>query len=662
MSSLRPTMSSVRSALSREQEKQLGSLLGHARLSLLYKASVHSYTAAAFHGRCDLQGPTVVVAYNGAGFVFGAFTSKDYTQRGQVIADDKAFLFSFREGDGGKSPLRVAPKSEAQAFTDGNTGPNFGSLVFLNGNQAAVASNPGSLYNFEAAEMHGGDLVLTECEVYRVEDLGGLLEKPWRNVLWSSDLLPTMSSVRSALSREQEKQLGSRLGHVRLSLLYKGSVHGYTAVAFHARCDRQGPTVVVAYNGAGFVFGAFTSKNYTQCGQHVADDKAFLFSFREGDGGKSPLRIMPKSEAQAFTDGNTGPNFGSLVFLNGNQAAVASYPGTFYNFEVAEMHGGDLVLTECEVYRVEDLGGLLEKPWRNILWRSDLQPTMSSVRSALSREQEKQLGFLLGHARLSLLYKGSVHGYTAAAFHGRCDLQGPTVVVAYNGAGFVFGAFTSKDYTQRGQVIADDKAFLFSFREGDGGKSPLRITPKSDAQAFTDGNTGPNFGSLVFLNGNQAAVASNPGTFYNFEAAELHGGDLVLTECEVYRVEDLGSLLEKPWRNVLWSSECSPAGAHDQGGRGVPARGHGSEAGVPQSLHPEEGGGVGPAPGDPHVLHHPGEELQPGAGPGPEQRHPAAHRHPADAEVHRQLLRRHLPGGGRGEQGIGWPAPPPLCV
>ncbi|KAJ8341993.1 hypothetical protein SKAU_G00319210 [Synaphobranchus kaupii] len=180
-----------------------------------------------------------------------------------------------------------------------------------------------------------------------------------------NSLQQTMSAVRSTLSRAQEKQLSALLGHVKLSLLYKASVHGYANATFHAKCDLQGPTVVVAYNGTGFIFGAYTSKDYAQSGAHIADDQAFLFSFIGEN------RIQPKLPQQAFIDGYTGPNFGALLFLNGNAAAVASAPGSLYNFEAAEMHGNDLVLTECEVYRVEDLGGLLEKPWRNVLWRSN---------------------------------------------------------------------------------------------------------------------------------------------------------------------------------------------------------------------------------------------------------------------------------------------------
>ncbi|KAG9343362.1 hypothetical protein JZ751_014343 [Albula glossodonta] len=202
-----------------------------------------------------------------------------------------------------------------------------------------------------------------------------------------------MSAVRSNLTSAQERQLCSLFGHVKLSLLFKGSVHGFNAGAFHAKCDIQGPTVVVAYNKTGFIFGGYVSKDYNQANQHIADDRAFLYSFKSDDSKQTPHRFTPRNTAQAFTNGTVGPNFGGLVFLHGNSTAVASSPGNFYNFEVNEMHGGDLVTTECEVYRVEDLGGLLEKPCRSIMWESEkrkelmdfvksYKPIMNQVRQA----------------------------------------------------------------------------------------------------------------------------------------------------------------------------------------------------------------------------------------------------------------------------------------
>lgn len=160
---------------------------------------------------------------------------------------------------------------------------------------------------------------------------------------------------------------------------------------------------------------------------------------------------------------------------------------------------------------------------------------MSAVTSSLSNDQEKKLLSLFGHVRLHLLYKASVHGFTAAAFHSHCDRQGPTLIVAFNAAGRVYGAYTSKDYTQSEQAISDSEAFLYGISAAR--PEPLKVEGGVGQPAFTDVKTGPNYGALVFLANNTPAVLSNPGTNFNFQAADIHGGDLALTELEVYRVE-----------------------------------------------------------------------------------------------------------------------------
>lgn len=163
-----------------------------------------------------------------------------------------------------------------------------------------------------------------------------------------------MSAVVSSLSKQQEKKLRSMFCQSRLSLLFKASVHGYHANSFHQKCDRQGPTVIVSYNNSGYVFGAFTSSDYTQTGRDLVDNKAFLFSFNNNTINNDPLRVVSGNPHYTFNDGNTGPNFGSLVFLLNNTATVYSNPG-IYKFDPQQMHGNNLQLTELEVYRVEGL-------------------------------------------------------------------------------------------------------------------------------------------------------------------------------------------------------------------------------------------------------------------------------------------------------------------
>uniref|UniRef100_A0A8C0JFQ4 TLDc domain-containing protein n=1 Tax=Chelonoidis abingdonii TaxID=106734 RepID=A0A8C0JFQ4_CHEAB len=165
-----------------------------------------------------------------------------------------------------------------------------------------------------------------------------------------------MADVKSRLTQDEVEQLQRLLGSRSLSLLYKASVHGYNASIFHAKCYAQGPTVAVAYNGSGYVFGGFTSQCYVSSGRYINDEKAFLFRLKGREGVLSPLKIPVKTATSAIYDhSSNGPNFGggALQLLDQNAAAAATSSNDNYTFNVADLHGNDLGLTECEVYRVE---------------------------------------------------------------------------------------------------------------------------------------------------------------------------------------------------------------------------------------------------------------------------------------------------------------------
>lgn len=160
-----------------------------------------------------------------------------------------------------------------------------------------------------------------------------------------------MSTLSPKLTRNQQKAICSRLGSVKLKLLYKASVHSFTPATFHQRCDNVGPTVSVGYNASGYVFGGYTRQPFCQSGQYMNDDQAFLFTFSEGK-----LCTFPVSSSAYAVKmiNNSGPYFGeSLVLINGGQPVVYSNTGSYYKFNAMEMHGNDLNLTECEVYQVE---------------------------------------------------------------------------------------------------------------------------------------------------------------------------------------------------------------------------------------------------------------------------------------------------------------------
>uniref|UniRef100_A0A673JQQ0 Interferon-induced protein 44-like n=1 Tax=Sinocyclocheilus rhinocerous TaxID=307959 RepID=A0A673JQQ0_9TELE len=178
---------------------------------------------------------------------------------------------------------------------------------------------------------------------------------------------------------------------------------------------------------------------------------------------------------------------------------------------------------------------------------------MDSLTSTLTEEERKQLCGLLGNVELTLLYKASVHGYQASAFHQRCDRQGPTLVVAYNHSDYVFGGYTSVDYAQSGQYITDKEAFLFSVQD----EVPLCIKVNSGSHARLDDAGGPNFGQqLYFCYNNQPVVYNQGGNAFSFDSDALYGDITELIECEVYKVKHILQVMEKPWRNVLWTAEA----------------------------------------------------------------------------------------------------------
>lgn len=63
---------------------------------------------------------------------------------------------------------------------------------------------------------------------------------------------------------------------------------------------------------------------------------------------------------------------------------------------------------------------------------------------------------------LSLLYKSSLHGFSAREFHSRCDQQGPTVAVVRSKGNRTFGGYAQVAWDNKDRSIAGaGKSFLF---------------------------------------------------------------------------------------------------------------------------------------------------------------------------------------------------------
>ncbi|XP_023810029.1 interferon-induced protein 44-like [Oryzias latipes] len=244
--------------------------------------------------------------------------------------------------------------------------------------------------------------------------------------------------MNSKLTKTQQKVICSQLGKVKLNLLYKASIHGFTGADFHQHCDNKSPTVSVGYNTSGHVFGGYTSQPFSQSGQFVNDNQAFLFSFSGEKLNKYPVTNALYAVKMVST---CGPYFGeALVLANGNQPIVYSNPGNYYNFNAADLHGNDLNMTECEVYQVEEIVEL-EKPWRVVTWeserRSELMETIRTYRPLNSSVTQARV-LLIGAVgagkssffnSLNSIFRGHV---TSQAISGSCSTSLTTQFRTYS--------------------------------------------------------------------------------------------------------------------------------------------------------------------------------------------------------------------------------------
>jgi hypothetical protein len=115
--------------------------------------------------------------------------------------------------------------------------------------------------------------------------------------------------------------------------------------------------------------------------------------------------------------------------------------------------------------------------------------------------------------RFSLLWRGSQNGFTAQAFHSRCDGHANTLTIIQDTKGNIFGGYTpvkwSSPKSDEFQADATGSSFLFTVKNPhnvDPTKFPLKPEQKEFA-IFCAANLGPAFG-----NGFDLSVSDNANT------------------------------------------------------------------------------------------------------------------------------------------------------
>ena len=148
----------------------------------------------------------------------------------------------------------------------------------------------------------------------------------------------------------------------------------------------------------------------------------------------------------------------------------------------------------------------------------------------------------LGHTyrRLKLLFRSSRDGASAAAFHSRCDAQGPTLTLIKDTDGNVFGGYASVQWSSlaadagsfRSGIMCynDPAAFLFTVVNPHA-DPPALFPSKADGYSIRcDSSFGPCFRDLYVSGAFDGGSSTNIGYGYALHGdATRHSGETVLT-------------------------------------------------------------------------------------------------------------------------------------
>jgi hypothetical protein len=100
--------------------------------------------------------------------------------------------------------------------------------------------------------------------------------------------------------------------------------------------------------------------------------------------------------------------------------------------------------------------------------------------------------------RFELVYRATRDGFSAAAFHGKCDNKGATVCVITSWEGCVFGGYAAVPWNSRITYTPDDSAqsFLFSLKNMRNAPPTRFSLVNKEYAIYGDSSYGPYFGFL----------------------------------------------------------------------------------------------------------------------------------------------------------------------
>ena len=135
---------------------------------------------------------------------------------------------------------------------------------------------------------------------------------------------------------------GTVLDGQPLVLAYDAQRDGWTASAFHARCDNRGPALVVATSAGGARFGGFNPVGFASREDYRDSNSAFLLRWTPGEPETAEAERLRKVGSPAIFDfGAQGPCFGAdglKIALGVAPSMGSSYAGVGGTMDLGPAH------------------------------------------------------------------------------------------------------------------------------------------------------------------------------------------------------------------------------------------------------------------------------------------------------------------------------------
>jgi hypothetical protein len=142
------------------------------------------------------------------------------------------------------------------------------------------------------------------------------------------------------------------------TLLYRGTLDGFGANAFHSNCyGHKNTLTILKAKGSSYIFGGFTSVNWNSSEYYKSDPNAFLFSLTNRDNQPCKMRQILTNKS-ILCHSIYGPTFGGghdIFICDSSNTSAGSYSKLGHSYQHPQPSQGGSFLAGSEFFLLSEI-------------------------------------------------------------------------------------------------------------------------------------------------------------------------------------------------------------------------------------------------------------------------------------------------------------------